>query len=161
MEVLYLQRKCTSPHNIMTWSWDWRHQLTDLCCSFRLKCHWLCNHAYFGNLVLLCILVSSVMLAAEDPLNSNSERNKVTAVTSSFHPSPPHFSDTQLLRLLLYNNIYNRVSVQNNRVRVPVPPRQLLQERVQHAGPRRGGRQPHLIRVQVGQPPPLEPTTIV
>ena len=48
--------------------------------SFRLKCHWLCNHAYFGNLVLLCILVSSVMLAAEDPLNSNSERNKVTAV---------------------------------------------------------------------------------
>ena len=44
---------------------------------FRLKCHWLCNHPYFGNLVLLCILVSSVMLAAEDPLNSNSERNKV------------------------------------------------------------------------------------
>ena len=30
--------------------------------------------------MLLCILVSSVMLAAEDPLNSNSERNKVTAV---------------------------------------------------------------------------------
>ena len=37
----------------------------------------MCNHAYFGNLVLLCILVSSVMLAAEDPLNSNSERNKI------------------------------------------------------------------------------------
>ena len=47
------------------------------CFSFRKKCHWLCNHAYFGNLVLLCILVSSVMLAAEDPLNSNSERNKI------------------------------------------------------------------------------------
>ena len=45
---------------------------------FRLRCHWLCNHPYFGNLVLLCILVSSVMLAAEDPLNSNSERNKVS-----------------------------------------------------------------------------------
>jgi len=45
--------------------------------SFRLKCHWLCNHPYFGNLVLLCILVSSVMLAMEDPLNSNSERNKI------------------------------------------------------------------------------------
>jgi len=43
----------------------------------RVYCHWLCNHAYFGNVVLLCIMVSSAMLAAEDPLNSNSERNKI------------------------------------------------------------------------------------
>ena len=36
-----------------------RIDMYDLYCSFRLKCHWLCNHAYFGNLVLLCILLSS------------------------------------------------------------------------------------------------------
>ncbi len=42
-----------------------------------MNCHWLCNHPYFGNVVLLCIMVSSAMLAAEDPLDSNSERNKV------------------------------------------------------------------------------------
>ena len=28
----------------------------------RQKCHWLCNHSYFGNVVLLCIMVSSAML---------------------------------------------------------------------------------------------------
>jgi len=43
----------------------------------RVNCHWLCNHSYFGNVVLLCIMVSSFMLAAEDPLDSNSERNKI------------------------------------------------------------------------------------
>ena len=41
-------------------------------------CHFICNHSYFGNVVLVCIMVSSAMLAAEDPLNSNSERNRVS-----------------------------------------------------------------------------------
>ncbi|XP_074644176.1 muscle calcium channel subunit alpha-1-like [Tubulanus polymorphus] len=45
--------------------------------KFRVFCHTLCNHSYFGNVVLACILVSSVMLAAEDPLNADSERNKI------------------------------------------------------------------------------------
>ncbi|XP_071748883.1 muscle calcium channel subunit alpha-1 isoform X29 [Lepeophtheirus salmonis] len=44
---------------------------------FRILCHFICNHSYFGNIVLVCIMVSSAMLAAEDPLNSNSERNKI------------------------------------------------------------------------------------
>ncbi len=44
---------------------------------FRVACHYICNHSYFGNIVLVCIMVSSAMLAAEDPLNSNSERNKI------------------------------------------------------------------------------------
>jgi len=45
--------------------------------SFRKMCHFICNHSYFGNVVLVCIMVSSAMLAAEDPLNSNSERNRI------------------------------------------------------------------------------------
>ncbi|XP_053377535.1 muscle calcium channel subunit alpha-1-like isoform X3 [Mercenaria mercenaria] len=44
---------------------------------FRKICHSVCNHPYFGNIVLGCILISSGMLAAEDPLNSKSDRNKI------------------------------------------------------------------------------------
>ncbi|WAR26863.1 CAC1C-like protein [Mya arenaria] len=40
-------------------------------------CHAVCNHSYFGNIVLGCILISSGMLAAEDPLNSKSDRNVI------------------------------------------------------------------------------------
>ena len=42
---------------------------------FRVACHRFINHNYFGNVVLICILISSGMLAAEDPLNATSHRN--------------------------------------------------------------------------------------
>ncbi|UYV78972.1 hypothetical protein LAZ67_17000527 [Cordylochernes scorpioides] len=45
--------------------------------KFRVFCHFIINHSYFGNLVLVCILISSGMLAAEDPLVSTSFRNNV------------------------------------------------------------------------------------
>jgi len=44
---------------------------------FRNLCHFVSNHRYFGNSVLICILFSSCMLAAEDPVNYESERNNV------------------------------------------------------------------------------------
>ncbi|XP_035739036.1 muscle calcium channel subunit alpha-1-like isoform X3 [Vespa mandarinia] len=44
---------------------------------FRVFCHWLCNHSYFGNVILACIMISSAMLAAEDPLSSSSYRNQI------------------------------------------------------------------------------------
>ena len=44
--------------------------------------HTMCNHNYFGNVILACILVSSAMLAAEDPLQANSKRNQVSAPKS-------------------------------------------------------------------------------
>ncbi|XP_048511904.1 muscle calcium channel subunit alpha-1 isoform X10 [Athalia rosae] len=44
---------------------------------FRVFCHWFCNHGYFGNVILACILISSAMLAAEDPLSATSPRNLV------------------------------------------------------------------------------------
>ena len=56
----------------------------------RQKCHWLCNHSYFGNVVLLCIMVSSAMLAAEDPLNSQSPRNNVRHQSERFPPKKLH-----------------------------------------------------------------------
>ncbi|XP_077545779.1 muscle calcium channel subunit alpha-1-like isoform X3 [Haemaphysalis longicornis] len=44
---------------------------------FRILCHKIINHSYFGNFILVCILVSSGMLAAEDPLRSNTDRNHI------------------------------------------------------------------------------------
>ncbi|XP_051160359.1 muscle calcium channel subunit alpha-1 isoform X2 [Leptopilina boulardi] len=44
---------------------------------FRIFCHWVCNHSYFGNVILVCIMISSAMLAAEDPLKSTSPRNLI------------------------------------------------------------------------------------
>ncbi|XP_050528815.1 muscle calcium channel subunit alpha-1-like isoform X2 [Daktulosphaira vitifoliae] len=44
---------------------------------FRVFCHWFHNHAYFSNFILVCIMVSSALLAAEDPLNGESDRNNV------------------------------------------------------------------------------------
>ncbi|CAH1378096.1 unnamed protein product [Tenebrio molitor] len=35
---------------------------------FRVFCHWLCNHSVFGNVILVCIMVSSALLALEDPI---------------------------------------------------------------------------------------------
>ncbi|XP_063220472.1 muscle calcium channel subunit alpha-1 isoform X4 [Bacillus rossius redtenbacheri] len=44
---------------------------------FRILCHWLCNHSYFGNVILASIMISSAMLAAEDPLRSSTTRNDI------------------------------------------------------------------------------------
>lgn len=44
---------------------------------FRILCHKIINHSYFSNFILVCILVSSGMLAAEDPLRSNTYRNHI------------------------------------------------------------------------------------
>lgn len=50
---------------------------------FRMFCHWLCNHSYFGNIILACIMISSALLTAEDPINSRSYRNQV--IYTSIH----------------------------------------------------------------------------
>ncbi|XP_019884382.1 muscle calcium channel subunit alpha-1 isoform X3 [Camponotus floridanus] len=44
---------------------------------FRIFCHWFCNHSYFSNVILVCIMISSAMLAAEDPLSASAERNRI------------------------------------------------------------------------------------
>lgn len=47
--------------------------------SFRLRkaCHWLVNLRHFDNTILVIILISSVLLALEDPVDENSQRNTV------------------------------------------------------------------------------------
>ncbi|XP_051508877.1 probable voltage-dependent R-type calcium channel subunit alpha-1E [Myxocyprinus asiaticus] len=43
----------------------------------RKACHYIVNLRYFEMSILLVIVASSIALAAEDPVNTNSERNKV------------------------------------------------------------------------------------
>lgn len=46
-------------------------------CRFRVVCHKLINHQIFTNLILVFIMLSSVSLAAEDPIRNFSARNIV------------------------------------------------------------------------------------
>lgn len=45
--------------------------------QFRCFCHRVINHRYFSKLVFTCILISSIMLAAEDPIEEKSNWNIV------------------------------------------------------------------------------------
>lgn len=46
-------------------------------CSIRKICHYIVTLRYFEMTILLVIVASSIALAAEDPVCTNSERNKV------------------------------------------------------------------------------------
>ena len=46
--------------------------------SLRIFCHWLQGHPIMGNFILVCIIVSSALLACEDPLRSKSPINNVS-----------------------------------------------------------------------------------
>merc|ERR550532_1006749 len=43
--------------------------------SLRIFCHWLQGHPIMSNCILVCVLVSSALLACEDPLRSESDVN--------------------------------------------------------------------------------------
>ena len=45
--------------------------------KFRVSCYNFINNSIIGNFLLICILISSASLAAEDPLDANSKRNRV------------------------------------------------------------------------------------
>lgn len=45
--------------------------------SLRVACHNLIHHHYFTNIILIFIILSSISLAAEDPIKSHSFRNIV------------------------------------------------------------------------------------
>uniref|UniRef100_A0A8D2IEN3 Voltage-dependent L-type calcium channel subunit alpha n=1 Tax=Urocitellus parryii TaxID=9999 RepID=A0A8D2IEN3_UROPR len=52
---------------------------------FRLQCHRIVNHTIFTNLILFFILLSSISLAAEDPVQHTSFRNHMTAYGAFLH----------------------------------------------------------------------------
>lgn len=48
-------------------------------CRLRRICHYVVTLRYFEITILLVIVASSIALAAEDPVCTNSERNKVSS----------------------------------------------------------------------------------
>lgn len=58
---------------------------------FRLQCHRIVNDSIFTNLILFFILLSSISLAAEDPVQHTSFRNHVRPPVpcTSTHCTPP------------------------------------------------------------------------
>ncbi|XP_071083520.1 muscle calcium channel subunit alpha-1-like isoform X5 [Haliotis cracherodii] len=75
---------------------------------FRLFCHKTCNHSYFGNIVLACILISSAMLAAEDPLRSKSPRNIILNYFDYFFTSV--FTIEIIIKIITYGLVLHKES---------------------------------------------------
>ena len=53
--------------------------LIDKNINFRVRrfCHFVVNLRYFDLFIMIVICASSIALAAEDPVNENSERNRI------------------------------------------------------------------------------------
>lgn len=45
-------------------------------CSVRRAAHWVVNLRYFDIFIMIVIVLSSMALATEDPVNENSDRNR-------------------------------------------------------------------------------------
>ncbi|XP_071552405.1 muscle calcium channel subunit alpha-1-like isoform X37 [Panulirus ornatus] len=73
---------------------------------FRVFCHKICNHSLFSNVILVCILISSGMLAAEDPLRSDSQRNTILNYFDIFFTSV--FTVEIFLKVVAYGFILHK-----------------------------------------------------
>ncbi|KRZ69837.1 Voltage-dependent calcium channel type D subunit alpha-1 [Trichinella papuae] len=78
----------------------------------RIICNKVINHSYFTNSVLVCILVSSAMLAAEDPLQASSFRNEVLNYFDYFFTTV--FTIEISLKVLVYGLILHKGSFCRN-----------------------------------------------
>ena len=106
---------------------------------FRVLCHWLCNHTYFGNIILVCILVSSALLALEDPIpdkdNKKAEASIHRIVVYGRWLNWMFFiSDFDQVWLHFYWNIFSRITSKDNFVRVYSPQGCLSKIRLQCSG---------------------------
>uniref|UniRef100_H3DQ81 Voltage-dependent L-type calcium channel subunit alpha n=1 Tax=Tetraodon nigroviridis TaxID=99883 RepID=H3DQ81_TETNG len=69
-------------HGLASLPWDFPRvkpplSFLPLVLSLRVACHNLIHHPYFTNFILIFIILSSISLAAEDPIKSHSFRNIV------------------------------------------------------------------------------------
>ncbi|XP_044763152.1 muscle calcium channel subunit alpha-1 isoform X2 [Coccinella septempunctata] len=70
--------------------------------KFRVFCHWFCNHSVFSNVILVCILVSSALLALEEPVKTDSD----DFFTSLPATCDPYFTAIFTVELLLKTIAY-------------------------------------------------------
>lgn len=90
-------------------------------CRFRVFCHWLVNDSTFGNIILVCIMCSSALLAVEKPIEPPGQVNILdfnrfllsirltvnTHQTLSFHRS---FLDNQNIGLYFCCDFYTWIT---------------------------------------------------
>jgi voltage-dependent calcium channel L type alpha-1D len=74
--------------------------------GFRRFCHFVSNHRWFGNSLLVCIIVSSCMLAAEDPVNYGSKTNEILNKFDYFFTSV--FTIEICLKLISYGVVLHK-----------------------------------------------------
>ena len=95
------------------------------------------------------------MLAAEDPLNSKSERNQVRLITALSRDTllkrMIYFPDLELLRLLFHDHLHDRGVPEGDRLRLHPPPGRVLPVGIQPTRSPRRRSLAHFIRVQVGR----------
>ncbi|XP_055313578.1 muscle calcium channel subunit alpha-1 isoform X5 [Sitodiplosis mosellana] len=72
---------------------------------FRVFCHWLVNHSTFGNVILLCIMCSSALLAVEKPIEPPGQTLKYLDYIFVFI-----FTVELLLKLITYGFILHKGS---------------------------------------------------
>lgn len=72
-------------------------------CRFRKMCHRAINATPFTNFILLLILLSSISLAAEDPIDPKSFRNKVPK--KNLNHACTYLNNKILLKLKSMNTI--------------------------------------------------------
>nr|AZP54645.1 voltage-dependent calcium channel type D subunit alpha-1 [Tetranychus cinnabarinus]QNJ46268.1 voltage-dependent calcium channel type l subunit alpha-1 [Tetranychus cinnabarinus] len=68
--------------------------------KIRLFCYRVIKHSLFGNFILVCIMISSAMLAVEDPLEGNRDRKKILETFDAI------FTIVFTLEILLKTTVY-------------------------------------------------------
>ncbi|KAJ8411970.1 hypothetical protein AAFF_G00142370 [Aldrovandia affinis] len=78
----------------------------------RTGCHWLIHHHIFTNLILVFIILSSISLAAEDPIRTHSFRNNVLGYADYAFTSI--FTVEILLKMTVYGGFVHKGSFCRN-----------------------------------------------
>ncbi|UJR22467.1 hypothetical protein I4U23_025525 [Adineta vaga] len=84
--------------------------------KFRIYCHRVCNHRAFGYIVLVCILLSSISLGAEDPVDSDSVRNRILNTADYFFTAV--FTIEICLKVISYGLIFHPGAFARNRFNI-------------------------------------------
>ncbi|KAL6459509.1 hypothetical protein MHYP_G00312680 [Metynnis hypsauchen] len=79
---------------------------------FRVLCHKIVNHNVFTNLILFFILLSSISLAAEDPVKSDSFRNQILSYAD--HVFTGLFTIEIILKMTAYGAFLHKGSFCRN-----------------------------------------------
>lgn len=79
---------------------------------FRKICHKIVNLNVFNNIILACIVFSSITLAIEDPINEASQKNQILKIFDYFFTSI--FTMEIVLKVISYGALFHKGSYMRN-----------------------------------------------